>query len=184
MFVGLCQPAKASVLCGSVHRPFACHLRALSLVSASKCSSVPAITTSALPTTPSHPVKSFSHQVSGTQSMPWASALGHSSHISVAGSQLNSLRRNLNSSQRFARQAAPYVGCLTIASAAALHRHRQQPDRQKRGQPGSSKATVAEASAFSSMRHSDDSSAPSSSESDSPDSAPGSRSSENGNTAA
>ena len=171
------------MLCGSVHRPFACHLRALSLISASKCFT-PAITTSALLTTPSQPVKSFSHQASGTPSMPWASALGYSSHISVARSQLNSLRRNLTSSQRFARQAAPYVGCLTIASAAALHMHRQQPDRQKRGQPVSSKATVAEASAFSSMQHNDESSAPSSSDSDSPDSVPGSRPSENGNTAA
>lgn len=169
MFVKLCHPARASALCTTLHRPVTCHLRALSLLSAPNHLSPDR---AALLSRSSQSIKSIAHHPSVSWSMPWAGALGCSAHSSL---QLNCLRTNLTSSQRFARHAIPYVACLTVASAGALHMRKQQPDRQNRGQPASSKATIAETSAFSSMQHSDESSTPSSSDSDAPDSEQSSR---------
>lgn len=179
MFVRSSRLASATALTSVLLRPCSSHFRSLSLLSsAGHCDFHRVVSPKS--NVPSQSLTSATLQAGGSWSMPWASALGCSGHIPAANSQLRNLRKTLTSSQRFARQAVPYVGCLTIASASALRFRGQQPDRQKRHQPLSSKASVAEASAFSSMQQSDDDGPPSSSDSDSPDSVSGRNSNNNG----
>lgn len=179
MFVRSGRLASATALTSVLLRPCSFHSRSLSLLSSAGHCDFDRVTnanSNALP----QPLRSATLQAGGSWSMPWASALGCSVNIPAANSQLRNLRKTLTSSQRFARQAVPYVGCLTIASAGGLHFRGQQPDRQRRHQPLSSKASVAEASAFSSMQQTDDDGPASSSDSDSPESVQGRRPNDNG----
>lgn len=176
MNLAFCRSAKAFALCDSIYRSATCYsargLPALSGI-------VSPYATSTQPRSCGHSVlasRCFCRQTTAFSSMPWATALGCKSHISLARHQLNGLKQSLSSSQRIAQHAAPYVGCLTLASAAGLHVQQQQSGCSKHRQPVSRKGVVADAAAaFSSMQHIEDAASPSNSDSESPEAVPGNR---------